>query len=572
MVASDTPLDPPDRPEAGTADRPAAPSAGADALARGAALPAPEPAPRPEPSPASPESRPAAPRHAASPIPREQAQIERLEQFRLAIERLRREREATIAEFRAFVRGGAAAARRGAELTAMAAAAASTQRVEQGEAAAERVEGAGSAPVLDVEQRVAVAGLSAEGLAAETMPPRVEAPAEAAGVSTESTVTGVPVEAPALGAGAVPATPSAESEAAPPAAAAKAPLETRPAAVEEKAVAAGSALAEEGSSGMLEEAPPAEWGFFGTPQLARSTEPTPQPVLDIVEPQGIAVPPRPPSPPSELPRPVAGPGPFLSATLEEPPAPSVGRRIAIWTTGLLAAAAAVFLFVRPVGEPPGSAPTPGAVRVQTPSVPGSAAGAGPAAESGAAATAAPTAPETTGPVSAEIERGPATAGAQASPATAPAEPGPAGAGRAAAPGTAEAGRAAPLPTPAAGSAAPLPAGAGAAAATGTPAQPVAPAGAGIAGASSQLAPLRVEIVTERPVWIRAVADEVRRFERLVPENQRIRIDARTFVQLRIGDAGAVRLVVNGVDRGIQGRDGQVITRRFDAGADATVPR
>jgi len=101
---------------------------------------------------------------------------------------------------------------------------------------------------------------------------------------------------------------------------------------------------------------------------------------------------------------------------------------------------------------------------------------------------------------------------------------------------------------------------------------VAPAGAGIAGASSQLAPLRVEIVTERPVWIRAVADEVRRFERLVPENQRIRIDARTFVLLRIGDAGAVRLVVNGVDRGIQGRDGQVITRRFDAGADATVPR
>lgn len=85
-------------------------------------------------------------------------------------------------------------------------------------------------------------------------------------------------------------------------------------------------------------------------------------------------------------------------------------------------------------------------------------------------------------------------------------------------------------------------------------------------------PLRVEILTARPVWIRAVADDVRRFERLVPENERITIDACTFVLLRIGDGGAVRLVVNGVDRGLQGRDGQVVTRRFDAGATSSAPR
>jgi urease beta subunit len=84
--------------------------------------------------------------------------------------------------------------------------------------------------------------------------------------------------------------------------------------------------------------------------------------------------------------------------------------------------------------------------------------------------------------------------------------------------------------------------------------------------------VRVEIVTLRPVWIKAVADDVRRFERLVAENQRIAVGARTFVLLRIGDAGAVRLIVNGVDRGVQGRDGQVVTRRFEAGSDSSVPR
>lgn len=567
MVASDTPQDLPDRPQvappdgaaprpvADTTDRSSAPGAGADAPARGGASPTPAPdlgpRPGPVPPPAAPASIPAAVSAAGAAAAREQAQIAELERFRLAIERLRREREATIAEFRTFVREGAAA-RRGA---------AAAPTVPPGAAQP----GAATVTTVGGVEEVRAASALESAQRAEVGMPASGAPAGAAELlHAQGPADGIPDsvgEAPPGAAGVeaevfagVGAAPSAEKEKPPVGDAARQP---EPGA----ALAPGVIVSDEAAA----------------PQAARGAAPPPQPVIfDVTRPEPALVPPGGPSPPWEPREPAAGSGGFLSATLEETPAPSAARRIAIWATGLLVAATAVFLFVRPAGEPPGSAPRPGAGRRAAEATPQAAGGAGsvaqaPGAPSGvvaasgtehvieeaapeALAPAAPTSPpRTTGePLAAAATGSPAPeTSLSAAPSTStPAPPAPPDR-----PGVAAA-RAAPAPL--------------AESAATTAARPAAGPGAG--GGPALAAPVRVEIVTLRPVWIKAVADDVRRFERLVAENQRIAVGARTFVLLRIGDAGAVRLIVNGVDRGVQGRDGQVVTRRFEAGSDSSVPR
>jgi len=77
-------------------------------------------------------------------------------------------------------------------------------------------------------------------------------------------------------------------------------------------------------------------------------------------------------------------------------------------------------------------------------------------------------------------------------------------------------------------------------------------------------PLIVELTTFRLAWIRAVVDGQETFGRIVPAGETIALEATASVTLRLGDAGAVRVRVNGEDRGLAGRDGEVLTRRFDA--------
>jgi hypothetical protein len=76
-------------------------------------------------------------------------------------------------------------------------------------------------------------------------------------------------------------------------------------------------------------------------------------------------------------------------------------------------------------------------------------------------------------------------------------------------------------------------------------------------------PLVVELTTFRLAWIRAVVDGQETFGRIVPAGETIALEANASVTLRLGDAGAVRVRVNGEDRGLAGRDGEVLTRRFD---------
>jgi hypothetical protein len=93
------------------------------------------------------------------------------------------------------------------------------------------------------------------------------------------------------------------------------------------------------------------------------------------------------------------------------------------------------------------------------------------------------------------------------------------------------------------------------------AAPAAPAPAPTVPAGPPRA-LNVEFVTVRPVWARITVDGRRAMEREFTADQRIPFSADRAIVIRAGDAGAIRLVVDGKDLGVLGRDGQIFERTF----------
>jgi hypothetical protein len=97
------------------------------------------------------------------------------------------------------------------------------------------------------------------------------------------------------------------------------------------------------------------------------------------------------------------------------------------------------------------------------------------------------------------------------------------------------------------------------------APPAAPPAAAPATAATQpvSAPApAAELRTTRRVWVRVIVDGNREVEREVEADAHVPLPAgRTFV-VRAGDAGAVRLLLNGEDQGPLGADAQVVTRTF----------
>jgi hypothetical protein len=85
--------------------------------------------------------------------------------------------------------------------------------------------------------------------------------------------------------------------------------------------------------------------------------------------------------------------------------------------------------------------------------------------------------------------------------------------------------------------------------------PAAPAPAPAAGQG--------EIATSRRVWMRVVVDGERVLEREVPADARLPFTAGKTLLIRAGDAGAVRVSIDGRDLGALGRAGEVVTRSFD---------
>jgi hypothetical protein len=82
-------------------------------------------------------------------------------------------------------------------------------------------------------------------------------------------------------------------------------------------------------------------------------------------------------------------------------------------------------------------------------------------------------------------------------------------------------------------------------------------------AAPAAAPARIEIQTTREVWMRTTIDDNPPVERLVPGGRTLRFDPARVLLLRAGDAGGVRIIVDGEDRGILGADGRVVTRRYE---------
>jgi hypothetical protein len=99
--------------------------------------------------------------------------------------------------------------------------------------------------------------------------------------------------------------------------------------------------------------------------------------------------------------------------------------------------------------------------------------------------------------------------------------------------------------------------------------PPTPSSAGVAAPAQAAAvpagpprALNIEFVTVRPVWARITVDGRRAMEREFKADQRFPFGADRAIVVRAGDAGAIRLIVDGKDLGILGRDGQVFERAF----------
>lgn len=67
-----------------------------------------------------------------------------------------------------------------------------------------------------------------------------------------------------------------------------------------------------------------------------------------------------------------------------------------------------------------------------------------------------------------------------------------------------------------------------------------------------------------PCWVRVTADGMQVFEGTLRSGSTHTFSAQTELQVRLGNAGGVRAIVNGQDLGVQGASGQVVTRVWRA--------
>jgi cytoskeleton protein RodZ len=96
--------------------------------------------------------------------------------------------------------------------------------------------------------------------------------------------------------------------------------------------------------------------------------------------------------------------------------------------------------------------------------------------------------------------------------------------------------------------------------------PEAPNANGTIGRSADAAPARkglaIVLNADRACWVTATADGSRVLYQLLPPGGQYSIDATREITIRSGDAGALRVTVNGRQTGALGTDGQVRTVRI----------
>jgi hypothetical protein len=77
-----------------------------------------------------------------------------------------------------------------------------------------------------------------------------------------------------------------------------------------------------------------------------------------------------------------------------------------------------------------------------------------------------------------------------------------------------------------------------------------------------------ELTAVRRVWVRATVDGVRVVERELDAGEQVPFRASRAIVIRAGDAGAVRMTIDGRDRGPVGEDGIALTRTYTASPNA----
>jgi hypothetical protein len=75
-----------------------------------------------------------------------------------------------------------------------------------------------------------------------------------------------------------------------------------------------------------------------------------------------------------------------------------------------------------------------------------------------------------------------------------------------------------------------------------------------------------ELIAVRRVWIRATVDGARVVERELQANERVTLGPARTLSIRAGDAGSLRIVIDGRDRGLFGANGIALTRTFNGAA------
>jgi Domain of unknown function (DUF4115) len=96
--------------------------------------------------------------------------------------------------------------------------------------------------------------------------------------------------------------------------------------------------------------------------------------------------------------------------------------------------------------------------------------------------------------------------------------------------------------------------------------PVASTGPPVGAQGTPARALNVVLITSRPVWTRVIVDDRKVIEREIAGAETIPLGADRAITIRAGDAGAIKLIVDGKDVGVLGRDGQIASRTLTASA------
>ncbi len=86
---------------------------------------------------------------------------------------------------------------------------------------------------------------------------------------------------------------------------------------------------------------------------------------------------------------------------------------------------------------------------------------------------------------------------------------------------------------------------------------------GAAGDDPAREPLTVIVVVTRPCWVSAIVDGQKQIERILQVGDRRQLEIHRELVLTAGDAGAVRMSINGVEAKSLGKNGEVVTARLN---------